>query len=448
MSVSERILQAQRAALQRGEVANSWRQAPNQTLAADGLGDFKAQVHDALFERLGTRLFEATTEEQMQSLVMAEIGALMDARESVLTPQERQLLVQDIARDVMGLGPIEQFLNDPTVSEVMVNGSDNIYVERAGLIERTNVRFISEDHLRRVIERIVSSVGRRIDESSPMVDARLADGSRINVIVPPLSLDGSILTIRKFSKDPFTVSDLIRMGTFTDQVASLLAATVEGGMNILVSGGTGTGKTTLLNVLSSFVPQEDRIVTIEDAVELQLHQEHVIRLEARPPNIEGNGQITIRDLVRNSLRMRPDRIIIGEVRGAEALDMLQAMNTGHDGSLTTVHANTPRDALARLETMVLMAGFDLPTRAIREQIASALNLIVQIERSRDGSRRISHLTEVVGMEGEIITLQDIYRYDYKEMALLPTGVRPEFVDKMSQRDVTIPDGLFAGEWRR
>jgi pilus assembly protein CpaF len=448
MSVSERILQAQQAALQRGEVANSWRQAPTQTLAADGLGDFKAQVHDALFERLGTRLFEATTEEQMQSLVMAEIGALMDARESVLTPQERQLLVQDIARDVMGLGPIEQFLNDPTVSEVMVNGSDNIYVERAGLVERTNVRFISEDHLRRVIERIVSSVGRRIDESSPMVDARLADGSRVNVIVPPLSLDGSILTIRKFAKDPFTVGDLISMGTFTEPVASLLAATVEGGMNILVSGGTGTGKTTLLNVLSSFVPHGDRIVTIEDAVELQLHQEHVIRLEARPPNIEGNGEISIRDLVRNSLRMRPDRIIIGEVRGAEALDMLQAMNTGHDGSLTTVHANAPRDALARLETMVLMAGFDLPTRAIREQIASALNLIVQIERSRDGSRHISHLTEVVGMEGEIITLQDIYRYDYQEMALLPTGVRPEFVDKMSQRDVTIPDGLFAGAWRR
>jgi pilus assembly protein CpaF len=448
MSVSERILQAQQAAAQRGELANSWQRAKAKTLAADGLADFKARVHDSLFERLGTRLFEATTEEQMQSLVMAEIGALMDATGSVLTPQERQLLVQDIARDVMGLGPIEQFLNDPTVSEVMVNGSDNIYVERAGLVERTNVRFNSEDHLRRVIERIVSSVGRRIDESSPMVDARLVDGSRVNVIVPPLSLDGSILTIRKFAKDPFTVGDLIRMGTFTESVASLLAATVEGGMNILVSGGTGTGKTTLLNVLSSFVPHEDRIVTIEDAVELQLHQEHVIRLEARPPNTEGNGQVTIRDLVRNSLRMRPDRIIIGEVRGAEALDMLQAMNTGHDGSLTTVHANAPRDALARLETMVLMAGFDLPTRAIREQIASALNLIVQIERSRDGSRRISHLTEVVGMEGDIITLQDIFRYDYKEMALLPTGVRPEFVDKMSQRDVTVPDGLFAGAWRR
>jgi pilus assembly protein CpaF len=448
MSIAERISQAQQAAFERGDVTGSWRQAPIQPVTADGLGDFKVKVHDALFERLGTRLFEATTEEQMQSLVLAEIGALMDARESALSPQERQLLVQDIARDIMGLGPIEQFLNDPGVSEVMVNGSDNIYVERGGVVERTDVRFISEDHLRRVIERIVSSVGRRIDESSPMVDARLADGSRVNVIVPPLSLDGSILTIRKFAKDPFTVHDLIAMGTFTDQVASLLAASVEGGMNILVSGGTGTGKTTMLNVLSSFVPPQDRVVTIEDAVELQLHQDHVIRLEARPANSEGNGQITIRDLVRNSLRMRPDRIIIGEVRGAEALDMLQAMNTGHDGSLSTVHANAPRDALSRLETMVLMAGYDLPTRAIREQISSALNLIVQIERARDGSRRVSHLTEVVGMEGEIITLQDIYRYDYHAMALVPTGVRPGFVDKLTERGVTLPGGLFLGGWSR
>jgi pilus assembly protein CpaF len=272
----------------------------------------------------------------------------------------------------------------------------------------------------------------------------------VNVIVPPLSLDGSILTIRKFAKDPFTVSDPIAMGTMTDSVASLLSATVAGGMDLLVSGGTGTGKTTLLHVLSSFVPTADRIVTIEDAVELQLHQEHVIRLEARPANAEGNGQVTIRDLVRNSLRMRPDRIIIGEVRGAEALDMLQAMNTGHDGSLTTVHANAPRDALSRLETMVLMAGFDLPTRAIREQIASALNLIIQIERSRDGSRHISHLTEVVGMEGDIITLQDIYRYDYATKALVPTGVRPEFVDTLAQHDITLPSTLFAGPgmWSR
>ena len=444
MSVGERISQAQQAAAQRGDVANTWRSAPVQNITFDGLGDFKAKVHDALFQRLGTRLFEATNEEQMQTVVMTEISNLMDARESALSPQERQALVRDIARDVMGLGPLEQFLDDPTVSEVMVNGSNNIFVERSGILERTNVRFISEEHLRRVIERIVSSVGRRIDESSPMVDARLADGSRVNVIVPPLSLDGSILTIRKFAKDPFTVTDLIAMGTFTDAFASVLAAAVEGGMNVLVSGGTGTGKTTLLNVLSSFVPRTDRIVTIEDAVELQLHQEHVIRLEARPQNTEGNGEVTIRDLVRNALRMRPDRIIIGEVRGAEALDMLQAMNTGHDGSLTTVHANAPRDALSRLETMVLMAGYDLPTRAIREQISSALNLIVQIERARDGSRRISHLTEVVGMEGEIITLQDIFRYDHKVGALVPTGVRPEFVDELGQRNVTLPAGLFTG----
>ena len=444
MSVGERISQAQQAAAQRGDVANTWRSAPVQNITFDGLGDFKAKVHDALFQRLGTRLFEATNEEQMQTVVMTEISNLMDARESALSPQERQALVRDIARDVMGLGPLEQFLDDPTVSEVMVNGSNNIFVERSGILERTNVRFISEEHLRRVIERIVSSVGRRIDESSPMVDARLADGSRVNVIVPPLSLDGSILTIRKFAKDPFTVTDLIAMGTFTDAFASVLAAAVEGGMNVLVSGGTGTGKTTLLNVLSSFIPRTDRIVTIEDAVELQLHQEHVIRLEARPQNTEGNGEVTIRDLVRNALRMRPDRIIIGEVRGAEALDMLQAMNTGHDGSLTTVHANAPRDALARLETMVLMAGYDLPTRAIREQISSALNLIVQIERARDGSRRISHLTEVVGMEGEIITLQDIFRYDHKVGALVPTGVRPEFVDELGQRNVTLPAGLFTG----
>ena len=450
MSVGERISQAQQAAAQRGDVANTWRSAPVQNITFDGLGDFKAKVHDALFQRLGTRLFEATNEEQMQTVVMTEISNLMDARESALSPQERQALVRDIARDVMGLGPLEQFLDDPTVSEVMVNGSNNIFVERSGILERTNVRFISEEHLRRVIERIVSSVGRRIDESSPMVDARLADGSRVNVIVPPLSLDGSILTIRKFAKDPFTVTDLIAMGTFTDAFASVLAASVEGGMNVLVSGGTGTGKTTLLNVLSSFIPRTDRIVTIEDAVELQLHQEHVIRLEARPQNTEGNGEVTIRDLVRNALRMRPDRIIIGEVRGAEALDMLQAMNTGHDGSLTTVHANAPRDALSRLETMVLMAGYDLPTRAIREQISSALNLIVQIERARDGSRRISHLTEVVGMEGEIITLQDIFRYDHKVGALVPTGVRPEFVDELSQRNVTLPAGLFTGgeAWAR
>ena len=444
MSVSERINQAQQAAKERGEMTNGWSSPQPSPLAADGLAEFKAKVHDALFERLGMRLFEATSEEKMQALVVDEIASLMNANESALSPQERQLLVRDIARDVMGLGPLEQFLEDPTVTEVMVNGGENIYVERNGLIERTGVHFMSEEHLRRVIERIVSSVGRRVDESSPMVDARLADGSRVNVIVPPLSLDGSILTIRKFAADPFQVDDLIAMGSLNQQVADLLSAAVEGGLNVLVSGGTGTGKTTLLNVLSTFVPFQERIVTIEDAAELQLHQQHVIRLESRPSNAEGNGEVAIRDLVRNALRMRPDRIIVGEVRGAEALDMLQAMNTGHDGSLSTVHANAPRDALSRLETMVLMAGYDLPTRAIREQISSALNLIVQIERFRDGSRRVSHITEVVGMEGEIITLQDIFRFDFQSQTLVATGIRPEFVDKLAERNVAVPRDLFAG----
>ncbi len=450
MSLSDRINEAQQAAVRRGEVTATWRLPSIHTAPVDGLGNFKAKVHESLFERLGTRLFEAASEEQLQALVVAEISSLMAATETALSPEERQELVRDIARDVMGLGPIEQFLADPTVSEVMVNGGSFIYVERNGVIEHTGARFISEDHLRRVIDRIVSSVGRRVDEASPMVDARLADGSRVNAIVPPLSLDGSILTIRKFATDPFRVADLLTMGTITDQVAAVLAAAVEGGMNVLISGGTGTGKTTMLNVLSGFVPSGERIVTIEDSVELQLLQEHVIRLEARPPNIEGHGEITIRDLVRNALRMRPDRIIVGEVRGAETLDMLQAMNTGHDGSMSTVHANAPRDALARLETMVLMAGFDLPTRAIREQIASALNLIVHIDRLRDGTRRVTQVTEVVGMEGDVITLQDIYRYDFKTSSLLATGIRPEFVDQLADRGVELPRGLFGGSdmWLR
>ena len=440
MSLSDRIHQAQK-----GELSTFRPAAP-----IDGLAGFKSKVHDQLFDRLGTRLFETQDETQLHSMVVTEIGALLAETDTALTQQEKQVLIGDIARDVMGLGPVEQFLADPTVTEIMVNGSDYIYVERAGVIVRTRASFISEEHLRRVIDRIVSQVGRRVDEASPMVDARLLDGSRVNVIVPPLSLDGSILTIRKFSKDPFQATDLVMMGTLTESVASVLAATVAGGLNILISGGTGTGKTTMLNVLSSFIPRAERIVTIEDAVELQLLQQHVIRLEARPPNIEGQGEITIRDLVRNALRMRPDRIIVGEVRGAEALDMLQAMNTGHDGSMSTVHANTPRDALSRLETMVLMAGFDLPARAIREQIASALNLIVHVDRFRDGTRHISHVTEVVGMEGDVITLQDIYKYEYKTMSLAATGIRPEFVEVLADRGVVIPPGLFGGTemWQR
>ena len=443
MSLTERINLAQQAAVSRGN-AVGWRAPTNQPVAVDGISEFKAKVHDALFERLGTRMFEGSNEEQLHTMVVAEITALLAESETALSADERQRIVYEIARDVMGLGPLEQFLADDTVTEVMVNGTNLIYVERHGIIERTDERFTSEEHLRRVIDRIVSSVGRHIDEATAMVDARLSDGSRVNVIVPPLSLDGSILTIRKFARDPFQVDDLIAMGTLTQQAASVLEAAVAGGMNILISGGTGTGKTTLLNVLSSFIPGDERIVTIEDAAELQLHQEHVIRLEARLANVEGQGQVTIRSLVRNSLRMRPDRIIVGEVRGAEALDMLQAMNTGHDGSMSTVHANTPRDALARIETMVLMAGFDLPSRAIREQIAAALNLIVHVDRARDGSRRISHITEVVGMEGDIVTLQDIFRFDHHQSALVPTGVRPEFVDKLAEAGITLPAGAFGG----
>jgi pilus assembly protein CpaF len=441
MKISDRIHQAERAAVERGEL-DAARTRAAEPAVIDGLADFKSKVHAALFARLGQRLFDTTDESQLHSIVVGEITALMAADERPLSPAERQTLVRDIARDVMGLGPLEPLLADPTVSEIMVNGHDAVYVERAGVLMPSGARFLSEDHLRRVIDRIVAQVGRRVDESSPMVDARLADGSRVNAIVPPLSLDGPILTIRKFSRDPFQVADLIELNTMTEPVATVLTAAVKGGLNVLVSGGTGTGKTTLLNVLSSFVPSDERIVTIEDAVELQLRQEHVIRLEARPPNIEGRGEITIRDLVRNALRMRPDRIIVGEVRGAEALDMLQAMNTGHDGSLSTIHANGPRDALARVETMVLMAGFDLPTRAIREQVASALNLIVHVQRFRDGSRRITHVTEVVGMEGEVITLQDVFRYDHALGRSVATGIRPEFTEHLEAVGVELPAALF------
>jgi pilus assembly protein CpaF len=333
----------------------------------------------------------------------------------------------------------------------MVNGDDPIYVERAGRLHRTDARFLSDEHLRRVIERIVGQVGRRIDESSPMVDARLADGSRVNAIVPPLAVDGPVLTIRKFAREAYRTDDLVRFGTLTPDVATLLSATVRGKLNVIVTGGTGTGKTTLLNVLSSFIPDDERIVTIEDAVELQLAQSHVVRLESRPANIEGRGQVTIRDLVRNALRMRPDRIIVGEVRGGEALDMLQAMNTGHEGSLSTVHANSPRDALSRIETMVLMAGLDLPARAIREQLASAVDVIVQLTRLRDGTRRVTSVTEVSGMEGDVITLQELYAFDYAAGvaedghflgACRPTGLRPAFSERLADLGITLPGSIF------
>ncbi|GAB3518110.1 CpaF family protein [Arthrobacter monumenti] len=401
---------------------------------------------------MGSRFNDsAVTEEDLRTAAREELSQVIDAEQVPLTPDERRRLIRDVADDVLGLGPLQRLLDDEAVTEIMVNRMDQIYVERAGKIELTGSRFSSEEHLRRVIERIVSKVGRRIDESSPLVDARLEDGSRVNAVIPPLAVNGSSLTIRKFSKTPLTVQNLIDFGTLTPEMAELLDACVKAKLNIIVSGGTGTGKTTLLNVLSSYLPDTDRIVTIEDAVELQIQQQHVVRLESRPANTEGKGAVTIRDLLRNSLRMRPDRIVVGEVRGGESLDMLQAMNTGHDGSLSTVHANSPRDAVARLETLVLMAGMDLPLRAIREQLASAVNLIIQIGRLRDGTRRITHVTEVQGMEGDIVTLQDAFVFDYSaglDQAgrflgkPIPTGIRPRFIERFEDMGITVSPSVF------
>ncbi|AXH95650.1 CpaF family protein [Ornithinimicrobium avium] len=421
----------------------------------DALVAFKTKAREELFARLGGRLTDSSlAENDLQALVRRELTSLVQGAELALKPDERRQLIAELTDDVLGYGPLQKLLEDDDVTEIMVNGPDNVYVEVAGRITRTPVHFTSEDHLRRVIERIVSRVGRRIDESSPLVDARLEDGSRVNAIIPPLAFTGPTLTIRKFGKVPLTAEDLMAKGSLSPQMVQLLQACVEGKLNILVSGGTGTGKTTMLNVLSSFIPHDERIVTIEDAVELQLQQEHLVRLESRPANIEGRGEVTIRELVRNSLRMRPDRIIVGEVRGGESLDMLQAMNTGHEGSLSTLHANTPRDAISRLETMVLMAGMDLPLRAIREQIASALDVIVHLTRLRDGTRRVTHLTEVQGMEGDIITLQDAFVFDYAAGVdhngrflgtTRPTGVRPGFTERFEDLGIELPEHLFEAD---
>lgn len=418
----------------------------------DVFAALKQRAATALFERMGARFNDSTlTEQELRRTAREELIRIIDAEQVPLTPDERTRLVADVADDVLGYGPLQRLLDDPAVTEIMVNRMDQIYVERKGSLTLTDSRFSSEEHLRKVIERIVSKVGRRIDESSPLVDARLEDGSRVNAVIPPLAVGGSSLTIRKFSKVPLTVQNLIDFGTLTPEMAELLNACVKAKLNIIVSGGTGTGKTTLLNVLSSFLPSDERIVTIEDAVELQIQQEHVVRLESRPPNTEGKGEVTIRELLRNSLRMRPDRIVVGEVRGGESLDMLQAMNTGHDGSLSTVHSNSPRDAIARLETLVLMAGMDLPLRAIREQIASAVNLIIQISRLRDGTRRITHVTEVQGMEGDIVTLQDAFVFDYSAGvdqhgrflgSPIPTGIRPRFIDRFEDMGIHVSAGVF------
>jgi pilus assembly protein CpaF len=419
----------------------------------DRIAEIRTHVQERLVEVLGPRLYDASlSDTELEGLVHQRLRELLDEEEPGLSAQEKLLIVRQIGDSVLGLGPLEPFVRDPEVTEVMVNGWDSIYVERGGKLYWTGSKFHDDGQLRRTIEKIVSKVGRRVDESSPYVDARLPDGSRVNAIVPPLAIDGACLTIRKFSADPYQAEDLISFGTLTRPVVELLDACVRGRMNILVSGGTGAGKTTTLNVLSSFLPDDERILTIEDSAELRLQQPHVVRLEYRPPNIEGKGEVSIRDLVRNALRMRPDRIVVGEVRGGEALDMLQAMNTGHDGSISTIHSNSPRDAMSRLETMSLMAGMDLGIRTIREQISSALNLIVHQARMKDGVRRITHVTEIVGMEGEVITLQDLFLFDYSAGVdeegkflgnLKATGLRPRFLDRLAEKGIHVPVEVFA-----
>src|SRR5918912_1261225 len=430
-------------------------QVAEQRAVADPYAELKTRIHHACIAKLGPQLFTTETNEDLSERVLRAVTEQLALDRTPLTREERRQITKEITDDILGYGPLEPFLHDDTVTEVMVNGPDAIYVERAGKIEHTAAAFLDDAHLMRIIDKIVSTVGRRVDEASPMVDARLPDGSRVNAIIPPLALKGPTLTIRKFSRDPYTMDDLINFGTLTPKAAQFLASCVHGKLNILISGGTGTGKTTTLNAMSAFIPNAERIVTIEDAAELQLQQEHVITLEARPPNIEGEGEIRIRELVRNSLRMRPDRIIVGEVRGPETLDMLQAMNTGHEGSLTTIHANSPRDALSRLETLVMTAGVELPHRAIREQIASAFDLLVQISRLVDGSRRITHVSEVLGMESDVITLQDIFlakppdeetaamtRATRLMSPLTCTGLKPGFLEKMAANGVVLPPSFF------
>jgi pilus assembly protein CpaF len=418
----------------------------------DPFAEVKNRIHFAVIADLGPELFNAKMDSAAsRERVMVDIKNQI-GQEAGISREDRERLAFEIADDILGHGPLERPLADESVTEIMINGPFEIWVEREGRLSQTDIRFTDESHLRRIINKIVAQIGRRIDESSPMVDARLPDGSRVNAVLPPLSLSGPLVTIRKFSKKRLGLAELVRLGTLTEDSVEFFKRCVDAELNILISGGTGSGKTTLLNALSSAIPGSDRIITIEDAAELQLHQQHVLRLEARPKNIEGEGEIAIRELVRNTLRMRPDRIIVGEVRGAEALDMLQAMNTGHEGSLCTVHANSPRDALARIETMVLMAGYDLPVRAIRHQVASALDLIVHLERLRDGSRKVTAVTEVQRMESDMITLQDILVFKFGGVTadhgvvgeLQLTGLRPSFFQKFEKRGVSVPSHLFDG----
>jgi len=429
--------------------------APITSPQAGSYFDLKVRVQNKLLSELDPSM-DITRTDDVRRTIQDLFEQILAEENIVLSRPERARLFEQIAAEILGFGPLQPLLEDDTITEIMVNGPKNVYIERKGRLHRVPVTFENNDHVMRIIDRIVAPLGRRIDESSPYVDARLPDGSRVNAVIPPISLVGPTLTIRKFSRNPITVDQLIQFGSISAEAVQFMKACVEARLNILISGGTGSGKTTLLNVMSSFIPNDERIITIENAAELQLRQEHVVTLESRPPNIEGRGEITIRDLVINSLRMRPERIIVGECRGGETLDMLQAMNTGHDGSMTTAHANTPRDALSRIETMCLMAGMDLPVRAIREQVSSAVDLICQQERMRDGTRKVTAVTEVSGMEGDVITMTDIFVFEQTGTEagkiighLRPTGLRPKFMDKIETAGINLPPSIFGiGERRR
>ncbi|MDQ3586347.1 MAG: CpaF family protein [Pyrinomonadaceae bacterium] len=444
MSLRERLIRetpTNVAVLTRGEESAA---------AQHSFQEMKSRLHRAIINRMDLTKLGQLEPEQLHAEVAKLAEGLLAVEQTPLSFNERERLVEEVRHELFGLGPLEPLLADPTISDILVNSPYNIYIERRGKIERTDVTFKDDEHLMRVIERIVSTVGRRIDESSPMVDARLTDGSRVNAIIPPLALDGPVLSIRRFGSDPLRMNKLIEIGALTKDMVDMFEMCVIARLNVLISGGTGAGKTTLLNALSAYIPEDQRIVTIEDSAELQLQQPHVVRLETRPPNIEGRGEVTQRDLVKNALRMRPDRIVIGEVRGGEAIDMLQAMNTGHDGSLTTVHANTPRDALARLETMIQMTGMRLSDRAMRQQIASALNLVIQVARLSDGTRRVTSISEITGMEGETITMQEIFQFERKGLdkdgqvigRFRPTGVRPRFAERLKVYGMQLPRVFF------
>ncbi len=427
------------------------RQMPAQP--RDAYGELKARLQAKIVQELDPKI-DLSKQDQVRRTLEELFNTFLTQEEVVLPRAERTRLFEDIISEILGYGPIQTLLQDPTIDEVMVNGPKSIYIERRGKIEKTPLSFDTDGHVMRIVDRIVSPLGRRVDEGSPYVDARLPDGSRVNIIIPPLALNGPTITIRKFARVPFTIDDLTKRGTWTPEFVTFAKACVEAKLNVIISGGTGSGKTTTLNVFSGFIPNDERIITIENAAELQLRQEHVITLESRPPNIEGKGEVTMRDLVINALRMRPDRIIVGEVRGGEALDMLQAMNTGHEGSMSTIHANSPRDSLHRVETMVLMAGVELPLKAIRQQISSALDCIVQIERMRDGTRKVVSVVEVQGMEGDVVVTQDIFKFEHAGVQdgrilgrLKPTGVRPKFMEKVESANIFLPPNIFGQESR-